>query len=107
LINLVYECLYVLGDSLQPLSTGAGSNSDGMRFSTYDKDQDGYSSGNCVAMYGDAGWWYDACLLGNLNGKYTVGGTITRTAHGIVWYTWHEFYYTLKATEMKMKPITA
>ena len=48
------------GDSL--------SNHDGMKFSTYNQDNDVYS-GNCAARFKGA-WWYGCCHHSNLNGLY-------------------------------------
>ena len=54
-------------------------NANGMRFSTFDNDNDNHS-GNCATDY-DGAWWYNACDCANLNGLfngeldwYTYGG---------------------------------
>ncbi|KAJ8386941.1 hypothetical protein AAFF_G00165380 [Aldrovandia affinis] len=44
-------------------------NHDQKFFTTPDKDNDMYPSGNCGAYY-SSGWWFDACMSANLNGKY-------------------------------------
>ena len=56
-INTIF---YPLGDSLY--------RSNGMEFSTFDKDND-ESSGNCAANLGGANWWRN-CGFNNMNGKY-------------------------------------
>ena len=54
-----------------PFATG-GHN--GQKFSTYDNDNDKYSSLNCAAQVDRAkdngGWWYNQCWNINLNIKY-------------------------------------
>ena len=44
---------------------------DGMKFSTYDRDNDKYAQGNCAASSVHAGgWWHNHCVLVHLNGMY-------------------------------------
>ncbi|KAL1400784.1 hypothetical protein pipiens_007140, partial [Culex pipiens pipiens] len=47
----------------------------GMRFSTYDNDNDRFQSTGCAVKYIGA-WWYDECFKkgANLNGKYRENG---------------------------------
>ena len=73
----------------------------GMKFSTRDKDQD-VDSRNCAEFFKGA-WWYHDCHQSNLNGIYHEGAHKTY-ADGINWYTWKGHYYSLKFTEMKMRP---
>uniref|UniRef100_A0A1X7U0C2 Fibrinogen C-terminal domain-containing protein n=1 Tax=Amphimedon queenslandica TaxID=400682 RepID=A0A1X7U0C2_AMPQE len=80
------------GDSL--------SNHNGMKFSTYNEDNDAYS-GNCAATYKGA-WWYSHCHSSNLNGLYLVGSH-TSYANGVNWYHFKKHYYSLKTTEMKIR----
>ncbi|CAL4096092.1 unnamed protein product, partial [Meganyctiphanes norvegica] len=54
----------------------------GQPFSTYDQDNDAWSS-NCAEKY-KGGWWYGDCHNANLNGL-PVRGTDTK---GINWNTW-------------------
>ena len=74
----------------------------GKKFSTRDKDQDSLSSVNC-AKNNIGAWWYANCHSSNLNGIYLEGSTKTY-ADGIVWQSWKGYYYSLKFTEMKMRP---
>merc|ERR1712126_353021 len=46
--------------SVSTLNNGMKQNN-GMRFSTRDKDQDGWKAGNCARSYGGGGWWYANC----------------------------------------------
>ncbi|XP_062586694.1 fibroleukin-like [Saccostrea cucullata] len=54
------------------LDTGYPNNFDlsGMSFSTPDRDNDGYSYGNCAAHY-RGGWWYNDCHSAFLNGPWS------------------------------------
>ncbi|XP_078686985.1 microfibril-associated glycoprotein 4-like [Branchiostoma floridae x Branchiostoma belcheri] len=79
------------------------SSHNGFPFSTKDRDYDGYNSGSCAQTYKGA-WWYDACHGSNLNGLYH-GGPHTSYADGVNWASWKGAYYSLKRTEMKIRPI--
>ncbi|XP_034045015.1 fibrinogen gamma chain [Thalassophryne amazonica] len=83
----------------------------GMQFSTFDKDNDKYD-GNCALQDG-SGWWMNRCHAAHLNGKYYQGGTYTKKDagdygydNGIIWVTWHNRWYSLKETTMKLIPVT-
>ncbi|XP_077567395.1 fibroleukin-like [Stigmatopora nigra] len=80
-------------------------------FTTPDRDNDRYPSGNCGAYYG-SGWWFDACMAANLNGKY-YRGRYKGVRDGIYWGTWHnistELYPTnerqaFKTVRMMIRP---
>lgn len=80
-------------------------------FTTPDRDNDRYPSGNCGAYY-SSGWWFDACMAANLNGRYYVG-KYTGVRDGIYWGTWHnistEYYPTsdrrsFKRVRMMIRP---
>ncbi|KAM9818454.1 fibrinogen gamma chain [Syngnathus typhle] len=83
----------------------------GMQFSTFDKDNDKYE-GNCAQQDG-SGWWMNRCHAAHLNGKYYQGGRYTEKDagdygydNGIIWVTWHNRWYSLKETTMKIIPVT-
>ncbi|XP_075466204.1 fibrinogen-like protein 1 [Ascaphus truei] len=78
------------------------ANQNGMKFSTRDKDNDNYE-GNC-AEEDKAGWWFNRCHTANLNGLYYKGPYTAKTDDGIVWYTWHGWWYSLKSVAMKVRP---
>ena len=69
-----------------------------MKFSTYDRDNDQWSS-NCASEWKGA-WWYKNCHYSNLNGLYLKAGDIS--GKGIRWY-WKNLN-SKKKTEMKIRP---
>ncbi|XP_006893610.1 PREDICTED: fibrinogen-like protein 1 [Elephantulus edwardii] len=73
-----------------------------MKFSTWDKDNDNYE-GNC-AEEDKSGWWFNRCHASNLNGLYYQGSYTANTDNGVVWYTWHGWWYSLKSVVMKIRP---
>ncbi|XP_022607627.1 fibrinogen-like protein 1 [Seriola dumerili] len=76
----------------------------GMKFSTYDQDNDNYQ-GNC-AQEDKGGWWFNKCHSAHLNGKYYSSGHYSATTDdGVVWYTWRGWWYSLKTSIMKLRPI--
>ncbi|XP_047431350.1 fibrinogen-like 2a [Mugil cephalus] len=86
-------------------------NHDQKFFSTPDRDNDLYPSGNCAAYY-SSGWWFDACMSANLNGKY-YHKRYKGVRNGIFWGTWHnmstEYYPTnyrqaFKTVKMMIRP---
>uniref|UniRef100_A0A3Q1K2W7 Fibrinogen-like protein 1 n=2 Tax=Anabas testudineus TaxID=64144 RepID=A0A3Q1K2W7_ANATE len=76
----------------------------GIKFSTYDQDNDNYK-GNC-AEEDKGGWWFNKCHLAHLNGMYYPNGHYSAlTDNGVVWYTWRGWWYSLKTSIMKLRPI--
>ncbi|KAJ8417961.1 hypothetical protein AAFF_G00136700 [Aldrovandia affinis] len=74
----------------------------GSGFSTKDVDND-----KCVckcSQLTSGGWWFDACGPSNLNGIYYQLGLNTNRFNGIKWYYWKGSGYSLKSTEMMMRP---
>ncbi|XP_034726550.1 fibroleukin [Etheostoma cragini] len=97
------------GDAGNALSYSKRYNHDGRSFSTSDRDNDRYAAGNCGQYYG-AGWWFDACLAANLNGRY-YRGRYSGVTNGIYWGTWYILTdgrtgerYSFKRVEMKTRP---
>ncbi|KAM8801072.1 fibrinogen C domain-containing protein 1 [Rhynchonycteris naso] len=74
----------------------------GMRFTTKDRDSD-HSENNCAAFYRGA-WWYRNCHTSNLNGQY-LRGAHTSYADGVEWSSWTGWQYSLKFSEMKIRPV--
>ena len=65
---------------------------DGMQFSTYDRDNDKWSS-NCAEYFDAGGWWFNSCFHGALNGVYR---------HNTPAIQWHTFTNKLKYADMKL-----
>lgn len=119
-----YDQLYVANEFLKyRLSIGgySGTAGDALHFSkqynhdqkfftTHDKDNDRYPSGNCGAYY-SSGWWFDACMSANLNGKY-YKSDYKGVRNGIFWGTWkgvndenfNSFRQAFKTVRMMIRP---
>ncbi|GCC34237.1 fibrinogen like 1B isoform X1 [Chiloscyllium punctatum] len=77
----------------------------GMQFSTPDQDNDRYLQGSC-SQETQCGWWFNRCHAANLNGKYYRHGNYTgKYDKGIIWFTWTGWWYSLKNTVMKIRPL--
>ncbi|KAL9982378.1 hypothetical protein ACROYT_G004411 [Oculina patagonica] len=87
------------GDMMYETSQSAN----GMQFSTKDNDNDP-AGGSCAVAYKGA-WWYRTCHASNLNGLYH-GGQHSSHADGVNWYSFRGHYYSLKRTEMKLRPVS-
>ena len=72
-----------------------------MQFSTKDQDND-LRSDSCAETFKGA-WWYKTCHESNLNGQY-LGGPHKTYADGINWGKFRGYYYSLKRSEMKLRP---
>uniref|UniRef100_A0A3Q1GU31 Fibrinogen-like protein 1 n=1 Tax=Acanthochromis polyacanthus TaxID=80966 RepID=A0A3Q1GU31_9TELE len=92
-----------LSGSYQTGVSGWASHQD-IKFSTYDQDNDNYK-GNC-AEEDTGGWWFNKCHSAHLNGRYYPSGHYSAsTDDGVVWYTWRGWWYSLKTSIMKLRPI--
>ncbi|XP_067829315.1 microfibril-associated glycoprotein 4-like [Heptranchias perlo] len=85
---------------------GAGDSlayHNGLKFSTFDSNHQGPI--NC-ARNNSGAFWYKSCHTANLNGLY-LRGAHPSYANGVHWGTWTGYYYSLKATAMKMRPTSS
>ena len=76
------------------------SYSNGMKFSTYDQDNDNDDKNHC-ATYFDTAWWMDACFWSALNGAYSPT-SLVQGGTGILWERDLRNTESLKFTEMKI-----
>ena len=95
--NLFFKFIHNAGGAFLQYGTGN-------QFSTYDQDHDVAINSNCAEIYTGA-WWYGACHSANLNGQYMYGQDNQSYAQGVVWSSWRGYYYSLKTTEMKLRPV--
>nr|XP_058945830.1 ficolin-2-like [Pocillopora verrucosa] len=75
----------------------------GMPFTTKDQDNDHHGDYNCAIKY-EGAWWYERCHRSNLNGLY-LRGQHSSFANGVNWKHWKGQHYSLKRTEMKIRPV--
>ena len=89
------------GDSI--LYSSSGHNLTGMAFSTYDNDNDLWSSNNCAQVYKGA-WWHNHCMCSLLNGIY-YHDTAPRGygPNSVHWTTFTGWDRSLKFAEMKLR----
>ena len=74
-----------------------------MPFTTRDQDNDIRRDHNCAIKFKGA-WWYRWCHSSNLNGLY-LRGNHSSHADGVNWKDWKGHHYSLKRTEMKIRPV--
>ena len=86
------------GDALTP----ENGYHNGQRFSTPDRDNEVFSGNSAVINY--KSWWYGPGYYSLLTGKYFTSGPRTSLPHGIIWYSWKGWEYSLRAAEMKIRP---
>ncbi|CAF3471243.1 unnamed protein product [Rotaria socialis] len=91
-----------LGSYLKGDGGDSFSYHNNMQFSTKDQDNDA-NPGSCAQLYNGA-WWYYTCHESNLNGGYLRGPHPTIYAAGVNWLAFRGHYYSLKTTEMKIRP---
>ena len=75
-----------------------------MNFSTQDHDND-KDGRNCAVLLTSA-WWYKNCFRVDLNAPY-LGGAHDTAWRGIIWNDWKGHQYSLRRTEMKIRPFEA
>ena len=89
---------YTKGDAGDSLTA-----QNGMKFSTKDQDNDTYGA-SCAQVFNGA-WWYQSCYDSNLNGGYLRGPHPNIYGSGVNWMAFRGVRYSLKKTEMKIRPI--
>ncbi|MCL4165371.1 UNVERIFIED_CONTAM: hypothetical protein GTU68_031219, partial [Idotea baltica] len=74
-------------------------------FTTKDADHDSHSGGNCAEVRKGA-WWYKNCSLSNLNGFQHRGSyeKYTTRKDGIFWKAFRGYEYSLKSTQLSVRP---
>lgn len=93
------------GDAGDSLSYHAG-----MKFSTFDVDNDRWDSGSCARSH-FGGWWYNACDESNLNGKYFTEDQekaeefLKSQNEAIRWKTFKDMPHSLRNVRMMIRPI--
>ncbi|XP_052890605.1 angiopoietin-related protein 1-like [Anopheles moucheti] len=73
---------------------------EGMKFSTYDRDNDKSAQENCAHEH-HGGWWYKACGDSNLNGAYRKEYSHDQT--GMFWKEFRGLYYSLKRSRIMIR----
>ncbi|XP_054163924.1 fibrinogen C domain-containing protein 1-like [Oppia nitens] len=74
-----------------------------MPFTTKDNDNDPMIGSNCAIEHTGA-WWYNQCETANLNGLY-LSGMYSKIYTGMYWQDWQGSSYSLKRTNIKIRPI--
>ncbi|KAM9827534.1 fibrinogen alpha chain [Neosynchiropus ocellatus] len=90
------------GDAGDALGSG-DSPHNGMRFSTFDRDND-KSEENCAGIY-RGGWWYNNCLVANVNGIYHLTDKSIPNKR-VCWMNCHQPDSNLIAVRMYIRPAT-
>ena len=107
-----YRQFYIDGESdnytvhVSGYSGSAGdwfSGTNGLQFSTKDRDHDTRKDGSCANTFHGA-WWFGSCHASNLNGKY-LKGPHKSYANGVNWFGFKGYHYSLKRTEVKVRPV--
>uniref|UniRef100_A0A182J0D3 Uncharacterized protein n=1 Tax=Anopheles atroparvus TaxID=41427 RepID=A0A182J0D3_ANOAO len=80
------------GDSLE-------SHKD-QKFSTYDRDNDGWASSHCAEKFRGA-WWFKSCYHSHLNGEYMRERP--KKQKGLVWQSFGGPFNSLKSTTMLIR----
>ena len=74
-----------------------------MQFSTKDADNDDDANVHCAVTRKGA-WWHSKCGFANLNALYHGGRYSNLVGDGMKWVSFRGRYYSLKRTEIKLRP---
>ncbi|XP_022784276.1 ryncolin-1-like, partial [Stylophora pistillata] len=74
----------------------------GWPFSTPDQENDFNPTGNCAIEF-EGGWWFKWCHRAFLNGPY-IRGPNSKFAEGNIWEHFRGVHYSLKSSQMKIRP---
>ena len=74
----------------------------GWPFSTPDEENDFKPTGNCALEY-QGGWWFKWCHKAFLNGPY-IHGPNPDHGEGNIWQHFRGVRYSLKSSQMKIRP---
>ena len=89
-----------------PIHTGDSmEKSNCMKFSARDVDNDVSDRTHCATRF-QSGWWHEACMAANPNGKYLVGHH-NSYGDGVNWRHFRGYHYSLKMIEMKIRLISS
>uniref|UniRef100_H3BAX3 Fibrinogen C-terminal domain-containing protein n=1 Tax=Latimeria chalumnae TaxID=7897 RepID=H3BAX3_LATCH len=97
------------GDAFRGNSLNLNQNN--MKFSTYDRDNDGCSPcifgdiavNSCSREISGGGWWFNQCGMADLNGDWHPQGDNMWWQSAVYWETWNTgMIYSLKYSEMKL-----
>uniref|UniRef100_A0A4W5M2R5 Microfibril associated protein 4 n=1 Tax=Hucho hucho TaxID=62062 RepID=A0A4W5M2R5_9TELE len=83
---------------------GAGDSmsfSNGMKFSTYDNDQDTWSDSCARRRLG--AFWFGGCADTNPNSLYAPPTASSFTYVAVYWFHWKGLYYSLKSISFKIR----
>lgn len=107
-VYAVYNSFYIEGSKTEYTLHVSGYSgtagdamffNDGAKFSTFDNDNDIYSSVNCAISYGGP-WWHKNCSFANLNSIYYVYARIG--VGGVTWKQWKNNWSSHKFASMKI-----
>ena len=105
IINFALPTIIINHFQIQSASGTAGDSlftHNGKPFSTRDQDNDGQER-HCARVFHGA-WWFEDCMRSNLNGMYHHTNP-TPYGTGVHWARFKGRKYSLKRTEMKMRPV--
>ncbi|XP_063059733.1 microfibril-associated glycoprotein 4-like [Engraulis encrasicolus] len=94
-----------LGPYLRGNAGDALKKHNGMKFSTYDKDQDTHDENNCASHH-MGGFWYANCNDANPNGLYIPDSASPHNNVYVSWNSWKGPTYSLKTITMKMRALS-